>query len=266
MRLNFQAYGESGPPLVIIHGLFGSLDNFGVISQKLSDQFRIFAVDARNHGRSPHSELMDYPEMAGDIAEFIGEGPIRVATGGGPAFVLGHSMGGKVAMELALSRRELVEALIVVDIAPRAYPPWHREILDALQDLDLSKCTDRRQLEAALEPSIPDLGLRRFLLKNATRLPEGQFSWKMNLDSIAQNYGRLGETITPGRTFDRPTLFIQGAESEYFDQRDEEEVRRMFPSAEFAVIPGARHWVHSDAPEAFIRTVREFGCRVRNCG
>jgi esterase len=281
MRLHFHVHGQAGPPLLLLHGLFGSLVNWGAVSHALRDEFRVWALDLRNHGRSPHADEMDYALMAEDVAEFMRsevfrDVPPQPAAGGQPAIqptasrrygsalVIGHSMGGKVAMELALRYPSVVAALVIEDIAPRAYPPWHMEILEALLGLDVRAFERRHDFEVALEPAIPDLALRRFLLKNLAPSPQGGFHWSLNLPAIARNYPKLSEALASGRRFEGPALFVRGGESDYVRPADETEIRRLFPRSEFATVAGARHWVHSDAPAAFIRTVREFLCRVRN--
>jgi pimeloyl-ACP methyl ester carboxylesterase len=251
MQLHFQSYGE-GPPLIILHGLFGSLENWHSISQKLAADFRVFAVDQRNHGRSAHAADMSYQSMAQDLKEFVTSQQLSEVN------LLGHSMGGKTAMSFALNYPDRVERLIVADIAPRAYPPHHSEILTALLSLDLSSFKNRKDMEAHLAPLIPDLATRQFLLKNVKRDSAGAFYWQMNLTAIHRNYDRLNEALSSQQPFAKPTLFIRGDRSDYIRDEDLASIRRLFPKAELYEIPGAGHWVHVDAPEAFLRKVREF--------
>jgi len=251
MQLHFQTYGQ-GAPLIILHGLFGSLDNWHSISQKLAVDFQVFAVDLRNHGRSRHAAEMSYPLMAEDLKEFVIERNLNTVN------LLGHSMGGKMAMLFALNFPDLVKKLIVVDIAPRAYPAHHTEILKALLSLDLSSFKSRKEMEAQLADSIPDLAVRQFLLKNVKRNSEGAFYWQMNLAGINANYERLNESIFSQRSFDKPASFIRGECSNYIRDEDWASIRTLFPQAEHCEIAGAGHWVHADAPEAFLRKVREF--------
>lgn len=251
MHPHFQSYGQ-GPPLIILHGLFGSLENWHLISQKLAADFQVFAVDQRNHGRSPHAADMSYQLMAEDLKEFVDNQQF------GPVNFLGHSMGGKTAMLFALTYPQSVEKLIVVDIAPRAYPDHHSEILKALSSLDVTSLKSRAEMESQLASSIPDLAVRRFLLKNVKRDQAGNFYWQMNLSAIEANYARLSEQISSQRPFEKPTLFIRGERSNYICDDDMTAIQKLFPRVQHREIAGAGHWVHAEAPEAFIRTVREF--------
>jgi pimeloyl-ACP methyl ester carboxylesterase len=251
MQLHFQSYGQ-GQPLIILHGLFGSLENWHSVSQNLAADFQVFAVDQRNHGRSPHSSETSYPLMADDLKEFLA---IRQL---GPVHLVGHSMGGKTAMQFALDHSDMVKKLIVADIAPRAYRPHHSEILQALLSLDLPAFKNRKDMEMHLAPSIPDLVTRQFLLKNVKRDSAGAFYWQMNLAAIDGNYDRLNEALSSPQPFAKPALFIRGERSDYIHNEDFASIRKLFPKAHVYEIPGAGHWVHVDAPEAFLRKVREF--------
>jgi esterase len=251
MQLHFESYGQ-GPPLIILHGLFGSLENWHSLSRNLAADFRVLAVDQRNHGRSPHAPEMSYHLMADDLKEFFAAEHL------GAVNFLGHSMGGKTAMVFALSYPDLVEKLVVVDMAPRAYPPHHREILSALRSLDLRSFKSRAEIESQLAPSIPDLAVRQFLLKNVKRDQAANFHWQMNLDAIEANYDLLNEQISSPHPFDKPTLFIRGERSNYVRDEDMPSIRKLFPRAEFCKIAGAGHWVHAEKPEPFLRKVREF--------
>jgi pimeloyl-ACP methyl ester carboxylesterase len=251
MQLHFQSYGQ-GPPLIILHGLFGSLENWHSISLNLAADFQVFAVDQRNHGRSPHTPEMSYPLMAEDLKELVANQQIEAVN------VLGHSMGGKTAMLFALTYPELVQKLIILDIAPRAYSDHHREILNALTLLDLTSLKSRAEMESQLAPSIPDLAVRRFLLKNVKRDQAGAFYWQMNLPAIEANYARLSEAVSNHGPFEKPTLFIRGECSNYIRDQDLHVIDKLFPQVEHCKITGAGHWVHAEAPEAFLRKVREF--------
>jgi esterase len=251
MQLHFQSYGR-GAPLIILHGLFGSLENWHSISRNLAADFQVLAIDQRNHGRSPHAPEMSYQLMAEDLRDLLG------AQHFGPVNLLGHSMGGKTAMAFALSYPTLVDKLIIVDIAPRAYPDHHRQILKALLSLDLRSFKSRAEMESLLAPSIPDLATRQFLLKNVKRDQAGAFFWQMNLAAIDANYDRLNAQIASPHPFDLPTLFIHGEYADYIRDEDAASLRKLFPRAELCEIAGAGHWVHAEKPEAFLRKVREF--------
>ena len=251
MRLHARVYGH-GQPLTILHGLFGSHENWHSISLALARQFQVFAVDQRNHGLSPHSPEMDYRLMADDLAEFLTENRLS------RAHILGHSMGGKTAMQFALSYPDRVQKLVVVDIAPRAYQPRHDRILSALLGLDIAVAKDRRQLEHALASAIPDLPTRRFLLKNLKRKPDGSFYWQLGLHEIQKNYSRLGEALTAASPFIGPALFVRGELSEYLRETDLPAIKNLFPKAELETIPGAGHLPHVENPPALLERLNAF--------
>ena len=251
MPLHFKQLGH-GEPLVLLHGLFGSGDNWFGVAPKLAEKFHVFAPDLRNHGHSPHHAEMDYPLMAADLEKFFAAQKIENAR------VNGHSMGGKVAMQFALDFPARVKKLVVVDMAPRAYKRKHDHIFEALLAVDLKLFQTRAEIEVALEPEIPSLNLRRFLLKNLGRDDHGKFFWKMNLRGVAENYSRLGEVLDPQNHFEKPALFIRGAKSDYINTADEAGIHRLFPAAEIRTIASANHWVHADAPEEFLRLVLDF--------
>ena len=258
MKLHFKQLGQ-GEPLVFLHGLFGSSDNWLGIAPKLAENFRVILPDLRNHEASPHAAEMDFPLMAGDVAELLEACNLKQPT------IIGHSLGGKVAMQLALSRPELLKALVVVDIAPQAYAPAHNTIFAALRALDLNSFKLRSEIEAAMMAEIPELATRRFLLKNVGSTPEGRFYWKFNLEGVYQNYPRLNEAVvsTWQTTFDKPTLFVRGSKSDYISDMDWPEIQRHFPAAQLVTLPEAGHWVHADAPEDFTAAMQEFLREIR---
>ena len=251
MRLHFKESGQ-GTPLVILHGLFGSLDNWLGVTPKLAEHFQVFVVDLRNHGQSPHSAEMNYPLMAEDVAKFFDARELTEAA------LMGHSMGGKVAMQFALSHPERVQKLVVVDMAPRVYKPSHAAIFSALLALDLSSFETRHQIEDALGPAIPNLVVRRFLLKNLGRDEAGKLFWKINLWGIAENYPLLGEALSATTPFVKPALFLRGGKSNFITAADEPMIRQLFPQAEMQTIDAAAHWVHADKPEEFTSRVLNF--------
>jgi pimeloyl-ACP methyl ester carboxylesterase len=251
MQLHFKQLGQ-GEPLVLLHGLFGSADNWFGVAPKLAEKFHVFILDLRNHGQSPHADEMDYPLMAADVAEFFAAHHLENAS------VIGHSMGGKVAMQFALDFPARVKKLVVVDMAPRVYQRVHEPIFEALLAVDLKQFQTRAEIEEALAPAILSLNLRRFLLKNLGRDTHGKFYWKMNLRGVSENYSRLGEVLGAGNPFTGPTLFIRGGKSDYITDADEAEIRQRFPAVKIETIPTANHWVHAEAPEEFVRLVLEF--------
>jgi len=195
---------------------------------------------------------MDYKLMAEDLAEFMQTHHLA------ETHILGHSMGGKTAMQFAFLYSGYVRRLVVADIAPRMYAPQHNQILEAMLSLDLAHFTDRKQIAKALEPQIPELALRRFLIKSVARLPSGEFDWKLNLAGINNNYEKLNAELTWNQPFEKPTLFIKGENSDYIREKDEALIRRLFRAPEFRTIEGAGHWVHAEAPEVFVSVVLDF--------
>jgi esterase len=251
MRLAFKVQGD-GVPLIIVHGFLGSSDNWRTMSKLLSEHFRVFTVDLRNHGQSPHSAVMNYQIMAEDLREFIEEHGLRFP------HVLGHSMGGKVAMQLALQYPGMLGKLVVVDIAPKTYPSTYRPLLTTLRALPLQAYNLFSEIDAALSVAIPDQIVRQFLLKNLTRDPHDGFRWRIALDAIIQNYDELTKAIVAGPPFTKPACFIRGGRSNLLDQSDFPAIRVCFPQAQFKTIGNAGHWVHFDAADEFYTMVTDF--------
>jgi pimeloyl-ACP methyl ester carboxylesterase len=251
MELNFEVIGK-GDPLVILHGLFGSLENWRGISKRLAEHFKIIAVDQRNHGLSPHSFEMDYRLMAGDVLHVIEKQRIP------DAFVLGHSMGGKTAMQLALLHPLAVRQLVVVDIAPRGYGPRHQKAISGMLALDLTRFRNRNEIEEALAPAVPDATTRQFLLKNVTRTETAGFAWKIGLHEIAKNYAQLAENVICDKPFEKPALFIRGEKSDFLLENDLALVQRFFPRALLHTVAGTGHLVHAEKPDLFVKSLVEF--------
>lgn len=243
--------GPSHPPLVIAHGLFGSGRNWGVIARRLADTRDVFAVDMRNHGDSPRAASHSYPDLAADLAEVIRHI-------GAPADLLGHSMGGKAAMQLALTQPDLIRRLIVADIAPVAYTHDQTRHIDAMRALDLTHLTTRAEADQRLSALIDDAALRAFFLQSLDLKAEGGPRWRLNLDVLEAEMPRI--VGWPGTTghFDRPTLFLTGANSAYVKPEYRDTIRTLFPAARFARIPDAGHWLHAEKPREFEETVRVF--------
>jgi pimeloyl-ACP methyl ester carboxylesterase len=243
----------AGSPLVILHGLFGSKRNWASVAHRLAAAHRVITVDLRNHGESPWDARHDYPALAADVAAVIER---RV---GGPAAVLGHSMGGKAAMVLALVRPDLVERLVVVDIAPVRSTATPIEYVQAMRALPLAAFSQRFDVKEALAPAIPDPMVRGFLTLNLVSGPAG-FAWTVNLEAIEHNFDViLGfPEIPAGRPFTKPAVFLAGGRSEYVRPEHHAQIRRLFPAATIEVIEGAGHWVHADAADAFVAAVDAF--------
>ncbi len=250
--LHYKEMGE-GAPLVILHGLFGMLDNWQTLGREWAEHYRVVLVDLPNHGRSPHTAAMDYDTMAEAVAHLLETLDIH------ECYLLGHSMGGKVAMHTALNYPGLVKKLVVVDIAPRAYRRGHDDIFAALQTLDPAALADRTEASEQLAMHLPDPGVQLFLLKNLARKPGGGFQWRMNLPAIFREYDKLvGSVGTPGATFTGPTLFLRGGRSGYVREEDWPEILERFPAAQLATVENAGHWVHAEQPEATQVWVSDF--------
>ena len=249
MILNAVDHGTAGNavPLVLLHGLFGAAGNFGAIQRRLATDRRVVALDLRNHGASPHAAAMDYAAMAQDVTESLD------ALAVGPAAILGHSMGGKVAMALALMHPARVERLVIADIAPAQYEPHFRTLARAMQALPVVPGQTRAAADAALAPAIPDAALRGFLLQGF-RPGTG---WRIGLDQIAAALPAIEDWTVTGR-YDGPALCLLGEHSEYVLPEHRPVFRALFPAIKFTTLHGAGHWLHSDAPDAFVAAVQGF--------
>ena len=251
MLLNYKEYGQ-GPPVIILHGLLGSLDNWQSIAKELSRSYLVIAVDMRNHGRSPHHPEMTFELMAADLLELMAH------MGLPHAHFIGHSMGGKVAMHFAVSHPEMVDKLVLVDIGPKQYPRGHDQVFKALFALDPGHLDSRTEAEEKMGLYIMEDGVIQFLLKNLVRDSDGGYRWRMALDFIFENYDNILEAIESDWPYVKPVLFVRGAKSNYLPQEDYTGIREMFPNAQFEVISGAGHWVHAEAPVPFLHRVEQF--------
>lgn len=236
------------PATLIIHGLYGSGRNWGVIAKRLSDQLRVITVDLRNHGTSPWTDTHSYADMAQDLAEVID----RI---GAPAHVVGHSMGGKAAMVLAAQHPDLINRLIIADIAPVAYTHSQIQFINAMRDVDLSQITRRSDAESQLA----DLGVEPALQSFFTQsLDVAGKRWRLNLDVLAQEMDKILSFPEVTGAFDGPTLFLSGANSDYVAPDHRPAIKSLFPKARFAKLPDAGHWLHADKPREFEAAVRTF--------
>ena len=242
----------TGRPALILHGLFGSGVNWRSIARRLENRLECHLVDQRNHGRSPHASGMAYPALAADVLAYLDAHRFDRAG------LIGHSMGGKTAMTLALSAPERVGWLVVADIAPAPSPGDHRPILEALRRMPLDSLASRAAADAALATSVADPGLRRFLLQNLVHGSAG-LRWRIDLEAIAEALPDLTgfPPAPPGALYEGPTLFMRGERSDYLTPRHEPRIRALFPSASLAAIAGAGHWLHAEQPaKATARIVR----------
>lgn len=247
--------GDSGSPIVFLHGLFGQGKNFTQAAKALVPEFSSVLVDLPNHGRSAWTDRLDYADLADRVAAFLRAG----VAAEDPVDLVGHSMGGKVAMAVALRHPDLVRRLVVVDISPSASEGSgeFEHLLGALADVDLSALTRRGEADQQLAEQIPDARVRGFLLQNLRSGPDG-FTWQANLDLLRAELGTIGGFPEQDGTFDGPVLWMAGETSDYITDEDEPAMRRLFPRTTLVTIKGAGHWVHSEQPEAFVSALRVF--------
>lgn len=250
VALNYRELGSGGVPVLLIHGLFGAGDNLGSLARRLATTRRVLMLDLRNHGQSPHTSTMTQAQMAEDVLALLGKLDITRAD------IVGHSLGGKVAMQLALNHPECVRRLVVVDIAPVDYPRGHDTVFAALHAVDLSAVRSRRDAEAMMVPYIEEPMLRQFLLKSLERTDRG-YGWRFNLPALYTNYEAL-RSAPQGELFSGPTLFVRGELSDYIAPQYEPQLRAMFPQARIETVTGTGHWVHGDNPEVFNQLVSGF--------
>jgi pimeloyl-ACP methyl ester carboxylesterase len=265
-RLAARTVGEAGPGVVFVHGLFGQGKNWTTIAKGLADRHRVTLLDLPNHGHSPWTDRVDYLDMADLVAA-------ELAEFGEPVTLVGHSMGGKVAMQLALRRPELLRALVVVDVAPVDYPesggrtddldeessPF-ADYIAAMRAIDLETLQTRDDADHALRGAVPSRMVRSFLLQSLQREGTHGWRWRLNLPALARDLGQLRgfPEPPPGATFEGPVLWVAGANSHYVLPRDRERMDALFPATRLVRIKNAGHWVHSEQPEVFLETVRRF--------
>ena len=244
MKLFYREFGK-GPPVIILHGLFGQSDNWVTVGRRIADQFHVYIPDLRNHGQSPHTAIQSFPAMADDLAEFIEDLQIENPV------LIGHSMGGKVAMTYALENPGKVQKLAVIDISPRRYPErvTHTQVISQMLSIDLDRVSSRSEVEKILDMRISDQRVRMFIMKNLYYKLHGKLAWRLNLEAINQSMDLLFDGIWSENQYPGPTLFIRGGKSDYIPDGDIPLIKSMFPQAQVKKISGASHWVHADAPE-----------------
>ncbi|MCX2980886.1 alpha/beta fold hydrolase [Halieaceae bacterium IMCC14734] len=250
MQLNYLIRG-AGDPIILIHGLFGSASNLGIVARALAPHYSTYSLDVRNHGKSPHCDTMSYREMAADIIDFLD------SQGIGQCPLLGHSMGGKIAMQVALDYPDRVSRLIIADVAPVDYPPHHQDTLAGLAAVAAATVTSRHQADAILAESVTEPGVRAFLLKSLERGEDGTFHWLLNREALTSNYKQLG-AANQGKSFTGPVLFIKGGDSNYITDEHQPAVAELFPNAQLKIIEGTGHWLHAEKPDLFNKVVLRF--------
>ncbi|MCX6276587.1 MAG: alpha/beta fold hydrolase [Bacteroidetes bacterium] len=253
MKLFYRQFGI-GQPVIILHGLFGVSDNWVAFGRRISEHFAVYILDLRNHGQSPHSGVFDFPALCDDLLELIEDH--RLAD----IFLIGHSLGGKIAMFFALQHPELVQKLIVVDISLRKSPPdrEHQLLLNAMMSVDFTVARSRSDVEKQLSKQVKSLKLRQFLLKNVYWLDRNTLDWRINLKAINENLLSVFEGVSQAGIFGAPALFIRGGLSDYITDSDIPDLKTKFPGAEVKTIANASHWVHADAPGEFYEVVKTF--------
>lgn len=251
MKLNYKKLGNSGKPVIILHGLFGSLDNWLSFGKSLAEDHTVYLVDQRNHGKSPHSDTFTYEAMAEDLHEFIKDHAIDQPV------LIGHSMGGKTIMKYAVNYTDTFEKLIVIDISPKAYPLHHQKILEGLNAVKTDELKSRQEADDMLKKYVDELGVRQFLLKNLDRTSDG-FKWKINLKGIEENIENVGEGLEERLYTATPALFIRGENSDYIRSEDSITIVSLFSNAEIETIQDAGHWIHAEQPEKLLEMIKTF--------
>ena len=251
MTLFRQVFGE-GQPLIILHGLFGSGDNWLTHARLLSDRYRVFLVDQRNHGRSPHHPDMSYPHMAADVIGLMAEEGLR------DVILVGHSMGGKTAMHVAREFPHLLDRLVVVDMGIKAYPPHHDRIFEGLFAAHAETASSRSEVQSRLAPFVDDPATLQFLMKNVYWTEPGKLAWRFNLPVLRNSIQHILAAIPDEPVVHTPTLFMRGALSGYIREEDYRAITAIFPDSVFTVLEGAGHWPHAEVPERFLEELREF--------
>ncbi len=250
--LHYQQLSEKGEPLIAVHGLFGSLENLGVITRLLADTYQVYAVDLRNHGRSPHRDEMTHAVSADDIVRLMDKLGLK------SAHLFGHSLGGKAVMQVALSYPERVRKVVVGDITPAASRGNHDNVFNGIFAVDLDVVDSRRDVDKVLAEHIQEPAVRSFILKNLVRDEDNNYSWKANMQALREQYEHILAPVAYIAPFTGPVLFIKGGDSDYLTPADTPEVLARFPSASVKVIEGTGHWLHAEKPAVFVRLMLNF--------
>lgn len=242
-----------GKPLVILHGFLGMADNWKTLGKQWSENgYEVHLIDQRNHGRSLHSEEFNYEILAQDIKDYCEEHKLTAIN------LLGHSMGGKVAMKVAADFPQLIDKLVIADIAPKEYAPHHSDIINGLKSLDFDTIKKRNEADEQLALRIPDYGTRQFLLKSLYRVDKNRFGWRFNLDVLGNSQNTIGFQDAITEQIQIPTLFVRGGNSGYITDNDKVIIEHAFAKADLKTIPNAGHWLHAEQPDLFYETVTKF--------
>ncbi|MCY2685833.1 alpha/beta fold hydrolase [Salinimicrobium sp. TH3] len=252
MKLHSNILGE-GQPLLILHGFLGMSDNWKTLGNDFAEAgYQVHLIDQRNHGRSPHSEAFNYTELAKDIQEYIQQHSLK------NVILIGHSMGGKAAMTAAALFPNLIEKLVVVDIAPKYYPPHHQDILKGLKAVDEATLESRGEADEVLSQYVSQKAVRMFLLKNLYWKEKNRLGLRLNLEVLTREIEKVGEALPEDYVYSKPTLFIKGERSNYITSEDKGLIEKHFPEAKISVIPRAGHWVHAENKKGFYDEVMQF--------
>ena len=252
MKLNYKSFGE-GNPVLILHGLFGMLDNWQQFAKRLASGYKVYIIDLRNHGKSPHSNIFNYDAMSEDLVSFLIHHDISQAD------LIGHSMGGKLALRFAFLYPEYVDKTIIIDIGIKKYKPKHHSILKALNSLNLLQFHNRNQIDNKLKEVIPNKSIRQFLLKNVSRnIGKQGYHWKMNIEAITNNYNLIIDKIELKSDIISDCLFIKGANSDYILEEDKKDILFQIPNANFITIPNAGHWVHAEQAKLLLDIIDKY--------
>ena len=245
MKLFYRTLGE-GPPLLILHGLFGSSDNWQTHARVFAETHSVYLIDQRNHGHSPHADQINYDLMAGDLFELVAELGLRDVR------FIGHSMGGKTIMRFAQQYGFLIDRMIVADMGVKAYPSHHEQVFQGLFAVDVQHCSSRKEAEERLSAFVSDQGTLQFLLKNLYWKEPGKLDWRFNLETLFEQRDRLMAAL-PAERIDSPVLFLTGGKSHYVIEEDHASIRNLIPHIRFTTMPNAGHWLHAEEPKAFIQ-------------
>lgn len=249
--LNYTIKGQ-GQPIVLIHGLFGSLENLGVIARQLEDEFQVFSIDLPDHGQSPRTDTFSFKNYADMVVKTMRSYGLE------KAHLLGHSLGGKVAMHIALTQPELVDKLVVADIAPVSYAPRHQNVFAALTSFEPKDIRSRQEADKLMSAHIDELGVRQFLLKSLYKNQHGNFEWRFNLPLLLRDYEHLSQGIDAEQAHLGDVLFIKGGDSDYITMDHQTKIKRLFPNANAKIMAGAGHWLHAQKPFVFAGIVAKF--------